>query len=289
MSNTRSFIIVETSSPIGTQNDLLTPLNYNKRPFLDKVSSYFRGLAGGARPSQTISYGSVSQSANSVAASKNGTFTGLPAASDTISIGGQAITFINTRAFLVVQDLTYTADTGGTAGNSITIAYTAGGTAGAEVVTVVGSAISVQIEDTVSTATQIQTAVNASAAALALISVAVSGTGSSTQTTASATHLANGAAVAANQVARDTVALTATLIAAATVSAINSSTNANLVGSVVAFNTSAGVITITALMPGVSGNLISLADSAANFTWAGAATALSGGTGSFPSLKTVSV
>jgi len=100
-------------------------------------------------------------------------------------------------ASLIVQDLTYTADLRGTAGNSITIAYTAGGTAGAEVVTVVGSAISVSIDVTPvtgSTADQVKTAVDASVAASALISVAVSGTGATVQAAAAATPLAGGIA-----------------------------------------------------------------------------------------------
>lgn len=96
-------------------------------------------------------------------------------------------------ASLIVQDLTYTAVTRGTAGNSITIAYTAGGTAGAEVVTVVGNAISVQIANGTSTANQIHSAVIASGAATALISCTVSGTGTNTQVTAAATPLASGA------------------------------------------------------------------------------------------------
>lgn len=97
-------------------------------------------------------------------------------------------------AFLVVQDLTYTADLRGVAGNSISIAYTAGAVAGSEVVTVVGSAISVQISTGVSTATQVKTAVDASVAASALISVAVTGTGGNAQVTASITPLAGGVA-----------------------------------------------------------------------------------------------
>lgn len=95
---------------------------------------------------------------------------------------GQYVTGIDVEATLVVQDLTYTAETFGSAGNSITIAYTTGGTAGAEVVSVVGTAISVQIQTAVSTATQIRTAVLASAPATALVSVTVSGTGSNAQT-----------------------------------------------------------------------------------------------------------
>ncbi len=78
-------------------------------------------------------------------------------------------------ASLAVQQLTYTADVSGNIGNEISITYTGGGTAGAEVVTVSGSAISVQIQNGVSTRNQIKTAVDASIAASALISVATTG------------------------------------------------------------------------------------------------------------------
>lgn len=57
----------------------------------------------------------------------------------------------------------------GAAGNAITLTYTSGGTAGAEVVTVVGTAISVQIESGVSSITQVRVAINLSAAAAALV------------------------------------------------------------------------------------------------------------------------
>ena len=70
-------------------------------------------------------------------------------------------------ASLAVQQLTYTADVAGNIGNEISITYTSGGTAGAEVVTVAGSAISVQIQNGVSTRDQIKTAVDASVAASA--------------------------------------------------------------------------------------------------------------------------
>lgn len=97
------------------------------------------------------------------------------------------------KASLVVQDLTYTAVLFGTSGNSITIRNLGDGTAGAETVSVVSNAITIHMEDGVSTATQIRTAVLASAPALALISVAISGTGSNAQTATSATPLASGA------------------------------------------------------------------------------------------------
>lgn len=125
--------------------------------------------------------------------------TGVPSQALGISVVGSAISVnlalgAGVAASRAIQDLTYTADAVGTAGNSITVAYTSGGTAGAEVVTVVGSAISVQIQSGVSTATQVKAAVDASAPASALISAAVTGTGGNAQTTVGATALQNGAA-----------------------------------------------------------------------------------------------
>lgn len=105
----------------------------------------------------------------------------------------QAVTGSAVAASKVIQDLTYTADSAGQAGNNISIAYTTGGTAGAEVVTVNGNAISVQIETGVSTATQIKAAVDGSVAASALVGVAISGTGSNAQTApVSQTYLSGG-------------------------------------------------------------------------------------------------
>lgn len=94
------------------------------------------------------------------------------------------------KATKVTQGITLTAVLFGTSGNSITIAFTGGGTAGAEVVTVSGNAISVQIQSGVSTVTQVRTAINASGAAAAL--VAATGTSSSTVSTASAVSLTGG-------------------------------------------------------------------------------------------------
>ena len=77
------------------------------------------------------------------------------------------------KASLQIQDLTFTAVTAGTGGNAITIAYTDTGTQGAEAVTVVGSAISVDIEDGVSTAEDIKAKLDDSTAARALSSTAI--------------------------------------------------------------------------------------------------------------------
>lgn len=93
-------------------------------------------------------------------------------------------------ALKAIQDITYTAVSLGTAGTVVTVAYTAGGTAGAEVVTVVGSAISIKIESGVSTATQVKAAFDASAAAIALASAAITGTAGTAQVAAVAAALA---------------------------------------------------------------------------------------------------
>lgn len=90
----------------------------------------------------------------------------------------------------VIQDLTFTDLSAGQP--QTTIAYTTGGVAGSEAVTVVGNAISVKIASGVSTASQILAAVNGAVAAAALVSVAVSGTGSNAQTAPVAATLVGG-------------------------------------------------------------------------------------------------
>lgn len=94
-------------------------------------------------------------------------------------------------ATLVDNGITWTAVTMGADGNDITVALVAGGTAGAEVVTVSGTAISVQIEDGVSTRTQVETAVEASVAASALVGINVA-SGGTAATLLAATALASG-------------------------------------------------------------------------------------------------
>lgn len=69
----------------------------------------------------------------------------------------------------------------------------------------------------------------------------------------------------------------ATANAAAMAAAINASTSAKIAGQITA-SSAAGVITLTAIVPGTGGNLFTVTDSLSNFTWAGAATAFSGGT-----------
>lgn len=81
----------------------------------------------------------------------------------------------------------------GASGNNVTVAFTAGASHGAEVVTVTGNAISIQIETTVSTATEVKAAYDASAAAVALAAMTiVSGHDSDTIAAATASALTGG-------------------------------------------------------------------------------------------------
>lgn len=66
------------------------------------------------------------------------------------------------KATKIIQSLLYTSKKIGTLGNTTTIEYTPGATAGAEVVTLNVNAVSIQIEDGVSTAAQIIAAIEAS-------------------------------------------------------------------------------------------------------------------------------
>lgn len=98
------------------------------------------------------------------------------------------------KATLKVNKTTYTAKTVGKGGNSISIEYTSGATAGNEVVTVTVKKISVQIESGVSTQLQIKTKILASAAAMLLIDSPVidDGEDAATQATYTNTNLAGG-------------------------------------------------------------------------------------------------
>ena len=89
---------------------------------------------------------------------------------------------IEELAQLVEQDLTFDAKAGsGFDGNIINILYTAGATAGSEVVTVDDNNIEVQIEDGVSDADEIKAALDGFGAAADLIDTIVSGTGVTAQ------------------------------------------------------------------------------------------------------------
>lgn len=95
-----------------------------------------------------------------------------------------------TAATLTKGGVTYEAVATDATGNLISVTYTDGATAGAEVVTVTGNAISVQIESGVSTITEVRTAVNLEAAAAALVTA--TGTSGTAVAAAAASFLTGG-------------------------------------------------------------------------------------------------
>jgi len=96
------------------------------------------------------------------------------------------------KASVVIDDITYTAVNGGSQGNAITIQYVDTVLAGAETVVVTGNAILVNLEDGVSTATQVSAAIGASAAALLLVSRVITGVAGDPQVITAATNLSGG-------------------------------------------------------------------------------------------------
>jgi hypothetical protein len=96
------------------------------------------------------------------------------------------------KSSLVAQDITFEAVNYGTSGDNISIKYIVGATSGNEIVSVAGNAITIKIEDAVSTATDILAKIVASTPALLLISASITGTGSNPQSVFAATNLSGG-------------------------------------------------------------------------------------------------
>lgn len=101
-------------------------------------------------------------------------------------------TYAGAAATLTEQDLTFTVNALSSDGNSVTLEYTTGGTAGSEVVSNVGLAFSVQIQSGVSTATQIKTALDAYPGFFTNVTTTISGTASDPQVAFGPTNFAGG-------------------------------------------------------------------------------------------------
>ena len=109
-----------------------------------------------------------------------------------INMSGVTV-FAGTQATLTRQDLTFTFVQRSSNDNSVTLRYTAGGTAGSEVVSIAGTDISVQIASGVSTATQIKAALDADLNFVAAITTTISGVASNAQVTFGPSNFAGGA------------------------------------------------------------------------------------------------
>lgn len=112
---------------------------------------------------------------------------------------------IAAKAILNIGSLRLTAAATGTGGNSVTVVLTPGATAGAEVVSVISSAITIQIAEGVSTYAQVKTAYDLVGAATTLAVTSSSGTALSNVARVAhcrvATNLAGGVAAAKASVA----------------------------------------------------------------------------------------
>lgn len=100
--------------------------------------------------------------------------------------------FAGVAASLVVQDITYTFNQVGTDGNNYSIEYTDTTTAGNEVATLLGQAITVTIQSGVSTATQVAAAIAANLTISGGLTTVITGVASNPQVTYAATNLAGG-------------------------------------------------------------------------------------------------
>jgi hypothetical protein len=100
--------------------------------------------------------------------------------------------YAGVKSSVTIQDIKYEAILAGTDGNAFSIEYTGGGTAGSEVVSNLGQAITVQIESGVSTATQIKTAVESYLQFSLNLTATIVGVASNPQNTVSQTSLTGG-------------------------------------------------------------------------------------------------
>jgi len=105
---------------------------------------------------------------------------------------GNTTVFAGTQATLVIQDLTFTWAQPGQDAHSYTLAFVAGGTAGSEVVTILGQAIQIQIEDGVSTAQQVKDACDLDFNFSTNVTTAISGVGATPQVAAAAANFSGG-------------------------------------------------------------------------------------------------
>lgn len=169
-----------------------------------------------------------------------------------------------TNAYTTIQDLLWVAVTPGAAGNSIQVEYTTGGVAGAEVVTVIGNLIQIQIQSGVSTAAQIKSAVQAHGVAGTMISGLKTGTGLETQTAPVAPQSLTGGADAIGAAGSEVVTVVGQAIKVKLQSGVSTATQVK--AAVDAFGPAAALVDLT--INGVGSN-----PQAAPF----AATNLSGG------------
>jgi len=121
----------------------------------------------------------------------NPTITNVKNATGVYSNMNNVTIYAGTVSSIVIQDLTF-AFILPNDNNAYTIAFTAGGTAGSEVVTIAGQVITIQIDSGVSTATQVKAACDAAFSFASNISTTISGVGANAQVAVAAANLTGG-------------------------------------------------------------------------------------------------
>lgn len=143
----------------------------------------------------------VSVSGNLGTFNENGSFQGIninPNITLSRYAAGVQVTMDNVTPYagvaatLTEQDLTFTWLQPGSFNNTFTMEYTPGATAGAEVVSISGNAIEVQIEDGVSTANQIKSALEANTGFNSNVDITITGAGGNAQNIFGPTNFADG-------------------------------------------------------------------------------------------------
>jgi hypothetical protein len=178
------------------------------------------------------------------------TFTATPgAAGNLVSIEYFQYT-PQAKASETIQNISYVADNFGAAGNLISIEYIGGGTAGSELVSVLSNAITVEIEDGVSTADQIKLAVDAFPAAAALVDLTITGLGTTPQTIQGPTFLLGGLD-AFGEAGDEEVSITGTDIQVTLESGVSTATQ---VKSAIEAHPSFGPLGVTITISGVASN-----------------------------------
>jgi hypothetical protein len=202
MSNNLSPSNIVTVSLQGTPQGLAVP-NVNALALISSEQPAWYGSQTYAIYKDPTSVAQDFGSSSKAYAIANAIFSQVP---NPISTGGYLAIIprqqsVAVKANVQIQAINYQAVASGVSGNNITIAYTTGGTAGAEDVTVVGNAITVQIASGVSTAQDIADAVNADVDASALVLATVFGNATEKETApVLATNLAGGSASATEPV-----------------------------------------------------------------------------------------
>lgn len=178
-----------TTTPIiGSINNNSNHVSYNSAPTITTLTGNAGYFALASSPTITnVNTGSVTGfNFNPTVTLNKGNAYGV-----NVNMGG-ITNYAGVQASIVVQDITYTFIQAGSYNNIYTIEYADTVTAGSENVTILGNAITVNIESGVSTATQVKAACDAVPAFISAVSNSITGTPSDPQVAAAATNFAGG-------------------------------------------------------------------------------------------------